>query len=94
MAYEKRACAYSYVVALTSENWVDISTGISTTTQRGLIIGHFDPDLMRTYQKPYRGRFVRHLVYHRVEAKEVGKVKTTYWYTKFLVLVKSAVSTS
>ena len=35
--------------------------------KRGRIIGHFDPDLMRTYQKQYGGRSVRHLVYHRVE---------------------------
>ena len=34
---------------------------------RGPIIGHCDPDLMRTYQKQYGGRFIRHLVYHRVE---------------------------
>ena len=32
------------LVALTSENWVDIAQG------RGPIIGHFDPDLMPTYQ--------------------------------------------
>ena len=38
------AYAYAYVVALTSENWVDIAQG------RGPIIGHFDPDLMPTYQ--------------------------------------------
>ena len=54
-------CAYAYVVALTSENWVDISIS------RGLIIGHFDPDLMRTYQKQYGEQSVRHLVYHQVE---------------------------
>ena len=32
------------LIALTSENWVDIAQG------RGPIIGHFDPDLMPTYQ--------------------------------------------
>ena len=31
------------------------------------MIGHFVPDLMRTYQKQYGGRLVCHLVYHRVE---------------------------
>ena len=49
------------LVALTSENWVDIAQG------RGPIIGHFDPDLMPTYQIQYGRRFVRHLVYHWVE---------------------------
>ena len=34
---------------------------------RGPIVGHFDADLMRTYQKQYGGRFVCHLVYHQVE---------------------------
>ena len=49
------ACTYAYVVALTSE------------LGRGPITGHFDLDLMPTYQKQYGGRFVRHFVYHWVE---------------------------
>ena len=40
------------LVALTSENWVDMAQG------HGPIIGHFDPDLMRTYQMQYGRRFV------------------------------------
>ena len=31
------------------------------------MIGHFDPDLMRTNEKQSGGRFVRHLVYHWIE---------------------------
>ena len=59
----RSSCAggYSYVVALTSENWVDISTSISTrpwTNHRSFWL---------TPHKRYGGRFVRHLVYHRVE---------------------------
>ena len=30
-------------------------------------MGHFNQDVMRTYQKQYGGRFARHLVYHWVE---------------------------
>ena len=30
-------------------------------------MGHFEPDLMQTYQKQYGEQSVRHLVYHQVE---------------------------
>ena len=30
-------------------------------------MGHFDPDLMRTYEKHYGGHFIRYVVYHQVE---------------------------
>ena len=39
----------------------------SISTGREPIIGHFDPDLMRTYQKQNGGCFLRYLVYHRVK---------------------------
>ena len=58
-------CADAYFVALTNENGVEINKSIST--EREPIIGHFDPDLMRTYQKQNGGRFLRYLVYHRVK---------------------------
>ena len=64
------ACAYGYVVALTSENWVDISTSISTRPWTN----HFDPDLVRTYEKQYGGHSVRHLVYHWVEWSWYGEL--------------------
>jgi len=41
-------------LCLRSENGIDISTSISTI---GPIVGHFEPDLMWTYQKQYGGRF-------------------------------------
>ena len=73
------ACAYAYVVALTSENGVEISTSISTsplTNHRSLW-----PELMRTYQKQYGGRNVRHLVYNRVEES---------WYRELSQICHSA----
>ena len=57
--------SYAYVVALTSDPG---SMQAQAYAQgRGPIMGHFDPDLKRTYQKQYGGRLVRHLVYHPVE---------------------------
>ena len=73
------ACAYAYVVALTSENGVEISTSISTrplTNHRSLW-----PELMRTYQKQYGGRNVRHLVYNRVQES---------WYRELSQICHSA----
>ena len=43
--------------------WKQVKTG----STKGPIRGHFDPDLMQTYQKQFGGRFVRHIVYHGVE---------------------------
>ena len=73
------ACANAYVVALTSKNGVDISTSISQG--RGPIIGHFDSDLMRTYQKQYSGRIVRDPVNRRVEES---------WYRELSQICHSA----
>ena len=80
------AFAYAYVVALTSENWVDISIS------RGLIIGHFDPDLMRAYQKQYGERSVRHLVYDQVEEswyRELSQIRhSARAYVLMLMLMR------
>ena len=64
---------------MTSENWVDISTCISTRLWTS--VGHFAPGLMRTYQKQYGGLFVRHLVYHWVEES---------WYRELSQICHSA----
>ena len=62
---DRSSCACAYVVALTSENGVEISTSISTRP----LNNHKSlwPEPMRTYQKQYGGRSVRHLVYNRVQ---------------------------
>ena len=73
------ACAYAYIVALISENGVQISTSIST----GPLNNHRSlwPEPMRTYQKQYGGRSVRHLVYNRVQES---------WYRELSQICHSA----
>ena len=81
---------------LTSENWVDISTSISIRPWTN-IIGHFDPDLIQTYEKQYGGHFVCHLVYHWVEEswyRELSQIchsKCVYVLMLMLALVKTRV---